>query len=74
MKIIQKESKSAYYDIDKPCCKQMKKHLKHNITVQNGYAQFLLIMDNQYSMETLNFNYCPWCGQKIVDEIEEKFK
>lgn len=68
VKIITKESKSKYYDVEDCCCKQMKKQLKHNITVQNGHAQFQLIMDNQYSMETLNFDYCPWCGQKIIDE------
>ena len=74
MKIIEKESKSKYYAVDKPCCKEMKKQLKHNITVINGYAQihlFQMIMDNEYSMETLNINYCPWCGEKIIDEIEE---
>jgi hypothetical protein len=72
MKIITKERKSTYYDIDKPCCKSMKKHLnKSDLVIWMDLNGNILIGDKW--KDNANISYCPFCGEKIIDEIEEIF-
>jgi len=75
MKIITKESKSTYYAPDKFCCKKMKKAFNLSLKLDQESSKIYFYSYDGGNDTRYNYiDYCPFCGQKILDEVEWALK
>ena len=72
MKIVKKEYKNYSYELDKFCCKRMKKEYKKDQSLTLDWETHKLYYVNYNSSHELHeyveIDYCPFCGEKIEND------